>query len=211
MKAILKFKAAAVLCVCLSAGTAAWAGSYDDFFAAITRDNRETIESLLQRGFDPNSRNGGGQTGLYLALRSGSLKAADALIQAPALQVDALNANGETALMMAALRGHTAQVRQLLQRGAQINSSGWTALHYAATGPQPDVVTLLLDRGASVDAESPNRTTPLMMAARYGAESSVEALLARGASLSHRNDQGRTAADFARLAGRNALASRLSP
>ena len=197
--------------VVLSAFGVAIAGSYEDFFSAITRDDRSGVESLLERGFDPNSRDASGQTGLFLALRGESLKAAEALLQRPGLDVNARNTAGESALMMAALRGQTAQVQALLKRGAAVNQPGWTPLHYAATGPQPALVKLLLDQGAAVDADSPNRSTPLMMAARYGAEPSVDLLLARGADAKRRNEQGLSAADFARQGGRAALAARLAP
>ena len=68
---------------------------------------------------------------------------------------------------------------------------------------------LLLDKGAALEAESPNGSTPLMMAAGYGAEASVDLLLARGADPRRRNDLQLTAADFARRAQREALAARL--
>jgi ankyrin repeat protein len=71
------------------------------------------------------------------------------------------------------------------------------------------VVELLLARGAAVDAVSPNGSTPLMLAARYGSEESVNLLLARGADAARRNERQLRAADFARLAGREALAVRL--
>jgi hypothetical protein len=48
-----------------------------------------------------------------------------------------------------------------------------------------------------------------MMAAGYGTERSAELLLARQADPSVRNSRGLTAADFARAAGREALAKRL--
>jgi ankyrin repeat protein len=66
-----------------------------------------------------------------------------------------------------------------------------------------------LDKGATIEALSPNRSTPLMMAARYGSEASVDLLLARGANTRLRNDRDMNAADFARSAGRDALAARL--
>jgi hypothetical protein len=68
---------------------------------------------------------------------------------------------------------------------------------------------LLLDRGAPIDAKSPNGSTPLMMAARYGAEASVDLLLARGADAKRRNDLNLDAADFARQGGRDFLVERL--
>jgi len=185
------------------------AGSYDDFFVAVTRDDARTIRELLQRGFDPNSRSPDGQTGLLLALRDGSLNAAEAMLSSAALEVNALNTVGESALMVSALHGRIDWSLRLLERGAKVNKSGWSPLHYAATGPEPKLVQRLLDRGAAIDADSPNRSTALMMAARYGTETSVDLLLARGADPRRRNDLGMTAADFARSGGREALAARL--
>jgi ankyrin repeat protein len=72
------------------------------------------------------------------------------------------------------------------------------------------VLALLLDKGAPVNARSPNGTTPLMMAARYGSEQSVDLLLARGADPTALNDRQLGAADFARQGGREALAERLA-
>ena len=100
--------------------------------------------------------------------------------------------------MMAALRGQLDWARRLLERGAKVHQAGWSPLHYAATGPEPKIVALLLDRGAPIDAPSPNRTTPLMMAARYGAEASVDLLLARGADKRLRNDRDLDAARLCR-------------
>ena len=185
------------------------AGSYEDFFEAVARNDGPAINALLQRGFDVNSRDPKGQTGLFLALRAGAFNAAEALSNGPGLDVNALNEVGESALMMAALKGHVDWCKRLLDRGAQVNKSGWTPLHYAATGASTDAVKLLLERGAVVDADSPNRSTPLMMAARYGSEASVDVLLARGADPRRVNDQKLKAADFARLAGRQSLAAQL--
>ncbi|MDH3209594.1 MAG: ankyrin repeat domain-containing protein [Burkholderiaceae bacterium] len=82
-------------------------------------------------------------------------------------------------------------------------------MHYAATGPEPNVVQQLLDHGAHIDAESPNRSTPLMMAAPYGSEASAHLLIDRGAAPKPSNDRTMTAADFARSVGRTALALQL--
>jgi ankyrin repeat protein len=94
------------------------AGSYEDFFEAVAADNAVLISSLARRGFDANSRDPSGQTGLFLALRGGSLQAAEVLLKDPALDVDALNAAGESALMMAALKGRTEWAQRLIERGA---------------------------------------------------------------------------------------------
>lgn len=187
----------------------AHAGAYEDFFRAVEVDDARTVTRLLQRGFDPNTPDPQGQVGLFLALRGGSEQVVQVLLGHPELKVDATNTSDETPLMMAALRGALEPARRLLERGAQVERPGWTPLHYAASGPNPALVKLLLDRGSPINARSPNGTTPLMMAARYGAEESAGLLLDRGADAGLRNQLDLGAADFARAVGRDALARRL--
>lgn len=185
------------------------AGSYDDFFVALIRDDPGAIQSLARQGFDVNSRDPKGQPAMVVAIQRDSRRALDALLATPGIDVNALNASGESALMFAAIKGDLGLCERLLERGARVNQSGWAPLHYAASGPNPKIVQLLLARGAEIEAESPNRSTPLMMAARYGSEESVQALLERGADPARRNERELAAADFARLGGRERLAERL--
>lgn len=185
------------------------AGSYEDFFVAVVRDDPGTITALLQRGFDPNTRDPKGQVGLTLALQNGAFKAFEALLQARGLQVDARNTQDESPLMIAALRGQVQAVRSLIGREADVNKTGWTPLHYAATGTTPqqtEVIALLLEHHAYIDAESPNGTTPLMMAVHYGTPESAELLLKEGADPTLKNKLGLSAADFALRANRKDMA-----
>lgn len=182
------------------------ADSYVDFFRAVNTDNARTVNELLAKGFDPNTRSTSGQVALYLALGENfSPKVADALLTSPALDVNAANAVGETPLMMAAMHGRLDWANKLLARGAAVQKPGWSPLHYAATGPNIQVLTLLLDRGADINSRAPNGSTPLMMAARYGAEDNVKLLVKRGADKELRNDRNLSALDMARSAGRTYL------
>ena len=193
----------------MAACVPAVAGSYEEFFVAIQRDDAATITTLLQRGFDPNTRDPRGQVGLMLALKADTLKAFDALMQARNLRVEERNAQDESPLMMAALRGHLEAVRALIARDADVNKPGWTPLHYAATGTQPQqpaIIALLLENFAFIDAASPNGTTPLMMAVHYGTSESVQLLLKEGADPSLKNQLGLSAADFALRASRKDMA-----
>ncbi len=195
--------------------SAAKAGAYEDFFKAVNLDDERTVSALLQRGFDPNSRDERGQAALYLSLRESAFRVTQRLLDQPQTRIDLPNAANETALMMAALRGHADWAARLLDKGARIeglnerDQPGWTPLLYAAASPSTATVELLLSRGAKLDAISPNRTTALMMAAQYGPESTVDVLLKQGADARLRNDLDLSAADFARRAGREALADRL--
>ncbi len=179
-----------------------FADSYVDYFRAVNTDNASGVEELLARGFDPNTLSSYGQTGLYLAIRDDSPKVAEVLMASPTLNVDQANVVGETAMMMAALRGNLAWTKRLIARGAKVQRDGWTPLHYAATGPNVEVVAFLLELGAVIDVRAPNGNTPLMMAASFGDEEVVKLLLKRGADKKLKNDREQSAADLARVAGR---------
>ena len=90
------------------------AGSYDDWFSAIKRDEPRPLQALLERGFDPNTVDPAGNAGLFIALKEGALKAAEVLVASPKTQVEWRSAKDESPLMMAALRGHTDLARKLI-------------------------------------------------------------------------------------------------
>lgn len=190
----------------IAASFAAHAGSFEDFFRAVRGDNASGVRSLLQRGFDPNTRDENGQTGLLIALREPSPKVIQVLLESPQLNVDIANAKDETPLMLAAIKGQQDLVTQLLKRDAAVNKTGWTPLHYAATSGQLTIMKVLLDNYAFIDAQSPNGTTPLMMAAMYGSGEAVKLLLAEGADTTMKNQLGMTAVDFANKANRTEAA-----
>jgi uncharacterized protein len=199
------FKYAAYLYV-LIAFTLSHAGSYDDFFSAIRSDNAGAIEALLQRGFDPNTLSPEKQHGLYLALREPSLKAAKVLINWPKTDLNIANEAGETPLMMAVIKGHVDLAAAMLAKEADVNKTGWTPLHYAATSGNSQLIGMLLEKHAYIDAESPNGSTPLMLAAMYGSAAAVKLLLDEGADPLLKNQIGMTAIDFAQKAERKDVA-----
>jgi ankyrin repeat protein len=187
------------------------AGSYDDFFTAIQRDNARSVRALIQRGFDPNTIDLQARHGLTMALADSSLNAAAALLDAPGIDVNFLNAQDESPLMFAALNGHLVLAKKLIEKDADVNKTGWTPLHYAATNGHVEIMRLLLDHHAFVDAESPNGTTPLMMAAQYGTGAAVKLLLDEGAQALQKNKQGLSALDFAQRASRPDAIQLLTP
>ena len=48
----------------------ALAGSYEDFFVAVKRNDGGSVTELLQRGFDPNTPDPSGNIALVLALQA---------------------------------------------------------------------------------------------------------------------------------------------
>ncbi|MEH3085807.1 MAG: ankyrin repeat domain-containing protein [Xylophilus ampelinus] len=196
-------------CAAASAAAPGW----KDFLAAIKRDDPDLAATLINRGFDQNAMSPDGQVALVSAIREPSPKVVRILLSTRRTQVEVKNKAGETPLMMAAIRCDLELTRQLIARDAAVNKTGWTPLHYAVSGAtvtpkqQTDMVGLLLEHYAFIDAESPNGTTPLMMASFYGREESAFLLLQEGADTAMRNQQGLTALDFARKANRQELAA----
>ncbi len=192
---------------------AAHASSFDDFFVAVKRNDVPALRQLAQRGFDLNTRNEAGEHALVLAIRDGSSAVANYLVGEKSVNVEARTAKDESALMMAALKGDLNLARRLIAREAEVNKTGWTPLHYAATNASPvsvDMVQLMLEHYAYIDAESPNGSTPLMMAAQYGQPAVVKLLLEEGADPLIKNQRGLTAIDFAQRAGRASSAEMIA-
>jgi len=206
---------AVLLAIVGGAAAPAWAqiGSYERFFIAVQRDDVATIERLRQRGFDLNSPSPDLEPALALAVRSDALRVAHFLIGQTAVDVNARNPADENALMLAALRGHLDVVEALIARRAEVNKPGWAPLHYAAAHDGPNalaIARLLLEHHAFIDAESPNGTTPLMMAAKYGQSEVVSLLLEEGADPRARNQLGLSAIDFAGQADRPNVAAAIA-
>jgi len=182
--------------------SSALAGSYDDFFKAIKEDNPVVLSNLMNRGFDVNTISPQGEYALILAFREPRLKAARVLIGWPNLNAEVRSAQDESPLMLAALHGLLAECQGLIEKGADVNKPGWAPLHYAATNGHLAVMQLLIEENAYLDAESPNGSTPLMMAAHYGTPSAVKLLLESGADPTLKNSLGLSAIDFAHQANR---------
>lgn len=183
------------------------AGSYDDFFLAIDRDNAVIVQSLLDRGFDPNTLNPLGVPALLVSIKATAPKITQLLLGRPDIKIEARNLQDESALMLAAFTGNLALCESLVNLDADVNKPGWTPLHYAATNGHVAVMQFLLDKFAYIDAASPNGSTPLMMAAMYGNSSAVKLLLESGADPTLKNGKGLSALDFAQQAKKDQSAT----
>ena len=106
--------------------------------------------------------------------------------RAPAIDVNAAQGDGATALHWAVHRDDLAIADLLLRAGARAtvtNDTGATPLHLACTNRSAPMVERLLAAGASAGAALLNGETVLMTCARAGDAASVKALLARGADV----------------------------
>jgi ankyrin repeat protein len=173
--------------------------SFSAWFRAVQADEAVKLQALLARGFDPNTLEPERfDTALILAVRNNAQQVFALLLATPAVNLDARSKNGDTALMIAAYQSNLALATALIDKGAEINRPGWTALHYAATAGCDAIVKILLEHAAYIDAESPNKTTPLMMAVHGAHLTTVKLLLDEGADPTVKNEQGLSALDLAK-------------
>lgn len=174
----------------------AWAGMYEDLFAAVEGNDARWLKELIAEGGDPNMVDRDGNSLLILGARDGKDQAVKALLAAKA-KVNARNRLGETALMLAAVEGRTEIAKALVFNGAQIEFKGWNPMLYAASRGHDDMIEYLANLGANVNAPAPNGATPLMIAVRGGYKSTTKLLLAKGANPNLKNDRGETALTWA--------------
>jgi hypothetical protein len=106
-------------------------------------------------------------------------------------------AYGQTALHLAASKGHVEVVELLLGAGADClaldNAGGWSAVHAAARGGHDETIAFLLERGPVdyVNTRAANGDTPLHRAAYWGHVSTVRTLLHAGGNRLLRNAEGK--------------------
>ena len=130
--------------------------------------------------------------------------------------VDSRDALGRTALMVAALQGHTAIAATLLDAGAQValaDARGTTALMEATRSGSDEVLRLIAEHDSALDAVDASGRSALIIAcqSRQACEASVRHLLLAGASRDLAASDGRRAVDFAAAAGRWNIVALLDP
>jgi len=170
------------------------------WFDALKRDDVWALSSMQAKGISTNLADDDGNTALHGAIALGKLGTLQWLLKQPDIAINQRNKANESPLMFAAIKCDEAAVKAIVTSGAAINHPGWTPLHYAAACGAPNapaLVQFLLANHAYIDAESPNGSTPLMLAAQYGNPATVQLLVDEGADLDVRNERSLSAVDFA--------------
>jgi len=107
-----------------------------------------------------------GSSALHSAANHNRIKTIQFLIGRGA-NLNAMDANGRTPLMLAVSHGHIPSCQLLLEAGSQPDLSthfGFTALHFAAMIHSYDLVNLLVISGAEVNKKDQRGWTPAMLA-----------------------------------------------
>jgi len=124
--------------------------------------------------------------GLHHAAMMGNVDVLKRLVEAEGMNVDLVDKNGYTALLIAAKNGNGEVVKYLINRKAKseiADKEGWNALHHAAYNGKHQVVELLLGYGANVNVITKGNNTPLHIAAGTKHFEAVRCLLKYGAKV----------------------------
>jgi len=175
---------------------------------AVRHADAPVVQALLTRGIGVRDASGN-ESALITAVRAHRGVNVSVLLDAQ-LPVDAVDATGMTALMIAAASAQTDVVTQLLKHLARTDladKAGRTALWHAAGAGATDAADALLAARSPVDAADASGQTPLAAAAARGHAQIVAALLKAGAGASTRTAAGATPLMLAARSG-NAIVIR---
>ncbi|HUO91701.1 MAG TPA: ankyrin repeat domain-containing protein [Rhizomicrobium sp.] len=177
------------------------------FLYCVFRGKMKCAELLKRRG---------GQS-LHEAALSGDAKRVTELAKTAPWAVDTLSPDGWTALHLAAFLGQGDALVALLSARADARVFGRAfesnlPIHAAAAGGRLDKAAFakLVAATGNPDVLQKAGYTALMIAAANGFTDAVNVLLAAGASKTIKTPEGKTAADFARERGHDALVGKLS-
>jgi ankyrin repeat protein len=177
----------------------ATAGS-TELIEAVKRQDRVTVNALLDRGAEVDAAEADGTTALHWAAQVDDLTMVELLLDAGAA-AGAANRFSVTPLELAASNGSAAVVERLLRAGADANAlsrEGQTPLMSAARSGDVAAVKTLLAHGAEIDAaEAWRGQTALMWAAGEGNVEVVRTLIGAGANVTAKSKSGFTPLLFA--------------
>jgi ankyrin repeat protein len=119
-------------------------------------------------------------TPLHEAARTGDVEAIARALETHG--VGDINRIEETALHIAAMLGHVAAVKLLLERGADVNANASPGITPLCDARRADVVRVLLDAGATIEPDPVGHSSPLTQACSFDDVESVTLLLDGGAN-----------------------------
>jgi ankyrin repeat protein len=157
---------------------------------------KDGIEKLLERGADPNTRDGSKCPILIHAIQNRYDDVAVLLLNHGA-NPNIKDRDGQSALIHAIQKDNTKILKMLLDKGANPNTEDRYDDPALFKVDSDDIFSLLLDKGADVNTQDQYRNTPLTIASSKGFKRGVSILLIKGADMGVRDVYGHTAFYYA--------------
>ena len=190
------------------------------FMKAISDGEYDTVQLFLAAGMDPNVALQDSRTALLIATAKGHADLVRLLLEAGA-EVDKPGEFGLTPLMLAANNGDEDILRLLISHGASVtrrDKEGLPPLMWAVMACSRPAVEILLQAQADANPRDEDGATALMYAVEVCDKPEKEdelnniimSLVARGADLEAKDDNGETVLDHARGQGIEGLLATLA-
>lgn len=174
------------------------APTVEEVFAAVERDDSETLALLCRAGAPLDGKDSSGNSPLHVAAQERKWNSAGILLQQP-LDLNALNGSKQVVLQSVLEDEHLAFAGAMLQRGASPDSrydTGQPALIEAIRNRHIQAVRLLLRHGADPNIVNGAGTNPLYLAIRSGQGDLVPRLLEAGSAAGSTSPEGQPVLNF---------------
>lgn len=154
---------------------------------AAYENNIGLVKKLISNGLNASMKDSDGNNALMSALSSSedNNELVKYLISKKA-NLEDINNNSETPLLIAARVGNAQNVKLLISKKANqtvTNSEGYTPLLVAVLYDKKDIIELLLQKGSDIETKANDGSTALIIAANKGYEETVELLLEKNANI----------------------------
>ena len=162
---------------------------YTPLMCAIASGGKENVEKLLAHDAKLNAKDDLANGVLHLASTAGSSEILKVLIQkGPFLDINSLNNQGQSPLLLAAGNGHYTSTAILLENGGDTeikDENDQTLVHYVALSGHTGILTQLMSGNVEFDLDAKNLLgrSPLLCAAEKGHALMVGRLLDEGANI----------------------------
>jgi ankyrin repeat protein len=174
-------KMSTFLVICMLVPGLQGQGQSAGLLEAVRNNDAKAVDSILQKGADPNAYDDDSDNMLINAAIYGSIDCMRTLLEHKA-DPNLTNQFGHTALMLCT--HDLDKIKLLLKYGANINAaakSGSTPLLLACSGyGQYEIVKWLIDHGADITAKRWNTETALIRAVQFGDTMTVSLLVSKG-------------------------------
>ena len=168
--------------------------------------NQKTITKILiDNGADVSGKDKNWKTPLDYAAKMGHKEIVAILRKHDAKESEDFilvqNTKANKALIDAARSGNLQEVKQHLEKGADVNAKDksfqWTLLQWAISRGHKEVAKLLISKGADVNTMDGNGHTPLHRTAQFSRNEIAELLIANAADVNRLDKAERTPVDLA--------------
>lgn len=140
------------------------------------------------------------QTDLYAqslieTVKTGNLRSVKKILTKKSTNINEVDQDGLTSLMIATIANDSAMVVTLLEAGADPNvqsKSGMTALHAAAFNNRDQIMQYIIAAGADPNKVDSKGRTPLLVAAQMGNTNPITYLIQAGAVVEFKDLKGNT-------------------